>query len=266
MIAWIDEEIESAILLHRILGNKGQRLAHLNARFGNSRSYTSFKAQVGKARRPQNIKHHLYQKHKASADNGAALASLSRLLGRNLVFEGQSLWYKEELIALAACSSGLALLDAVHKTRKRLEDEYRIPRGDEEIRGQLERMQLPNDGQSQSHSIWVCYHQGTPDQDGLHAHKEISRWCTVGVEAARIRPVVDVSTCMRTSEDWRWFKEHILGTRDTMANKQEAILKGAVAPVYALEAPFPSTTNESGKITGGPQTWRCTPTELRAKL
>lgn len=267
MIAWIDEEIESAILLHRILGNKEQRLAHLNARFGNSRSYTSFKARVEKAKRPQNIKHHLHQKHMTYPDdNGAALASLTQLLGRNLVFEGQSLWYKEELIALAACSSGLTLLDAVHKIRKRLEDEYQIPRGDNEIRQQLERMQLPINTQSPSHSIWVHYHQGTPDQVGLCAHKDIPRWCTVGVEAARIPHVVELSMCVRTSEDWRRFEEHSLGKQDTMANEQGAILEAAVAPVHALEALFPSTATEPRSIPGGQQAWSCTPTKLRAKL
>ncbi|KAI4183171.1 MAG: hypothetical protein LQ346_006404 [Caloplaca aetnensis] len=202
MVPWIDDEIESAILLQRILENKEQRLAHLNARYGNSRSYTSFKARVEKARRPQNINHHLHQKYKAYPDdNGAALASLARLLGRNLVLEGQSLWYKEELIALAACSSGLTLLSAVHKIRKRLEDEYQIPRGDEEVRGQLERMQLPKNVRCQSHSIWLRYHQSGPSQAGLCAHVEVPRWCTVGVEQARVCRVMELSTCAGTSDD-----------------------------------------------------------------
>ncbi|KAL8757951.1 MAG: hypothetical protein Q9184_004072 [Pyrenodesmia sp. 2 TL-2023] len=267
MIAWIDEEIESAILLHRILGKKEQCLAHLNARFGNSRSCTSFKARVRKVKRPQNIKHHLHQKHKTYPDdNGAALASLAQLLGRNLVFEGQSLWYKEELIALAACSSGLTLIDAGHKIRKRLEDEYQIPRGDNEIRQQLERMQLPINAQSQSHSIWVRYHQDKPDQIGFCAYPELPRWRTIDVEAARIRRMVELSTCVKTSEGRRRFKEYSLGKQDTKANEQEAILKATVAPSDSLEAPIPLATTEQRSIPGGLQAWICTPMKLRARL
>ncbi|KAL8899262.1 MAG: hypothetical protein Q9207_006283 [Kuettlingeria erythrocarpa] len=238
MVPWIDEEIESAILLQRILENKEQRLAHLNARYGNSRSYTSFKARVEKARRPQNINHHLHQKYKAYPDdNGAAIVSLARLLGRNLVLEGQSLWYKEELIALAACSSGLTLLSAVHKIRKRLEDEYQIPRGDEEIRGQLGRMQLPINVQSESHSIWLRYHQSGPSQAGLGAHVEAPRRCTVGAKHARVCQVAEWPMCVRSSDDWRRFEEYNLGKQGTMTNKQGAMLKPAVVPVHALEAP-----------------------------
>ncbi len=199
MVPWVDEEIESAILLQRIVENKEQRLAHLNARYGNSRSNTSFKARVEKARRPQNINHHLHQKYKDYPDdNGAALASLARLLGRNLVLEGQSLWYKEELIALAACSSGLTLLSAVHKIRKRLEDEYQIPRGDEEIRGQLERMQSPKNFRSESHSIWLRYHQSGPFPAELCTNLEVARRCTLGLGQARVCPVIGLSACVGT--------------------------------------------------------------------
>ena len=147
---WSDEEIESAILLHKILPDKRERLAHLNTRFGNERTLSSIKMHMSQWRQVSNQSYHLHLKwSNYPACYDSALTALSRLLKRSLVHEGESLWYREELIALASLSSGPSSVGAMIM---RLKKEYGVVR---DVEAQLSRMQQPS---SPSRWIWVDFH------------------------------------------------------------------------------------------------------------
>lgn len=164
--AWTEEEVESAVILHKMISDKHERLSHLNARFRKERTLSAFKGRIQEAKNP-NHKHHpielKWKNYPACQDN--ALETLSRLLGRNLIHEGGSLWYREELIAIASLRSGPSSDDAI---RRRLKDEYGIGRN---IESQAKRMQQVI---SPSHWIWMRFHCNESRKPTLSLQDETS--------------------------------------------------------------------------------------------
>ncbi|KAL8939585.1 MAG: hypothetical protein Q9211_002675 [Gyalolechia sp. 1 TL-2023] len=150
-ILWTDDEAESAIILQLIVNNKHERLAHLNVRFGRERTLTAFKAHISESKGSGNRFSHLDQLWRSNfaVRPGSALVTLSRLLGRNLIEEGGSLWYREELITLASLCSGPSTFEKIQNI---LQLEYGIRR---DIEAQVGRMQGIS---SPSSAIWVQYH------------------------------------------------------------------------------------------------------------
>lgn len=161
--AWTEEEFECACILDRMVSCSQQRIDFLNNRYGNGRSVPAVKSRISTAREPQNKYHHLSKRyHGCLEDLDTTCKTLERLLQRRLLYEDQRLWYIEELVALAAISSGPSSLQAI---RQRLQQGYQIQREDDEIKCQIARMQNPRRNASgallyQSHAIWMHYHQG----------------------------------------------------------------------------------------------------------
>ncbi|KAI4146301.1 MAG: hypothetical protein L6R39_003500 [Caloplaca ligustica] len=206
---WSKEEIESALILHKMIRSKDERLAHLNVCFGNSRTLSAFKTCVDRNRSPQ--EHLKYEN--ILRDRGTALSSLAGLLGRTLILEGESIWYREELIALATLSSGVINPDALRKVRKRLVDEYGIPRHDSDIQSQILRMQSPD---FRSHSIWIRYHQG-----GRSQLQPAAGPFTEGT----LKPINNDDSAHRgsfSSEDFDWSTEDSAWI-DTLASEDEKV-------------------------------------------
>ncbi|KAL8970397.1 MAG: hypothetical protein Q9197_003830 [Variospora fuerteventurae] len=166
--AWTEEEFECACILDRMVSCSQQRIDFLNNRYGNGRSVPAVKSRISTAKEPQNKYHHLSKRyHGCSEDVDTTCKTLERLLRRRLLYEDQRLWYIEELVALAAISSGPSSLQAI---RQRLQQGYQIQREDDEIKCQIARMQNPRRNASgallyQSHAIWIHYHQVPYEQN-----------------------------------------------------------------------------------------------------
>ncbi|KAL9002468.1 MAG: hypothetical protein Q9188_004600 [Gyalolechia gomerana] len=165
-ILWTDNEAESAIILQLIVNNKHERLAHLNIRFGRERTLTAFKAHISESKGSGNTHSHLEKLWRLNfaVRPGSALVALSQLLGRNLIAEGGSLWYKEELITIASLCSGPSSFETIQNM---LLLEYGIPR---DVEAQVGRMQGVS---SPSNSIWVQYYN---DGSGRPATTPSDAW------------------------------------------------------------------------------------------
>ncbi|KAI4120625.1 MAG: hypothetical protein LQ338_006877 [Usnochroma carphineum] len=154
-VDWTNAELESAIILHELVGDR-EGLAHLNVRFRHGRTLEALRSRLTKASSLKSPHYHLVDKWHSAKNFGGRIETLGKLLGRNVIQEGGSLWYEGELIALAVLHSGPSLTGSI---RTRLEDEFKIPRLNLGIEAQIKRMQSPN---CQSHSIWDDYHQNEP--------------------------------------------------------------------------------------------------------
>ncbi|KAL8959291.1 MAG: hypothetical protein Q9193_003823 [Seirophora villosa] len=172
--AWTGEEVECAYILYLMIPvkRKQQRVDFLNVSFRNGRTYTAFEDRIRKIRHAQNNYYgHLPVKYECWAgDVETALDTLSRLLGRTVVFEENTLWYREELIVLATISSGPSSLGRI---QRRLQKSYHIQRGLDEIESQMARLQCSTRSASgallyPSHTIWASHHQSQYMSHGRH--------------------------------------------------------------------------------------------------
>ncbi|KAL9598884.1 MAG: hypothetical protein Q9219_004224 [cf. Caloplaca sp. 3 TL-2023] len=159
---WTDDEVESAILLSHVLNSKGERLAHLNARFGNDRTTMAMKLLISRVKKGNSPYFHIWSRYKdcpplRASDHSPLVCPdhigkrLCQLLKRDLCYEGGSVWYLAEWIALAVLCSGPFDIESISR---RLESSYKLGH---DYSSQVQRMRDPD---FQSHIVWQRYNWG----------------------------------------------------------------------------------------------------------